>query len=336
MQSPVASTRARETGVAAPVNLINSANKDYMLNQIDVTREVRVNPTFNENRWGTVSAMAEHPDNPNLTASFEVISPDFAKRMLDVTTANGFENRRMKTWKVDQYARDIEAGRWANTNQSIGLTSDGSVIDGQHRLHAIIKTGIPVTMLVVRGLTQESFSYIDLGIARTVADHFRHVGKKNVFALSGAGKLLAMHINGGMQKRWSEVAPTNAEALAAVECFDNTDFWNEDYLKRSCGSKHVRPTIGIALTVLAETYLKTATRQKLLDFWSELEGKKLPASVKTASHVYRNRFSSPEARRSLGTHEQIRAFAHAIASYCNDREISVFRIPTNLPDFLKQ
>lgn len=311
-----------------------------MLNQVDVTPEVRVNPTFNESRvpsrWRAMSQLAVHPTLPDLTASFEEITPKMATHMLEVTKDNGFENRKMKTWKIDQYARDIEAGRWANTNQSIGLTANGSVIDGQHRLHAIIKTGLPVMMLIVKGLTEESFSYIDLGIARTVADHFRHVGKKNVFALSGAGKLLAMHINGGMQKRWTEVAPTNAESLAAVECFDNTDFWNEDFLKRSCGSKHVRPTVAIAITVLAETYLKTATRQKLLDFWSELEGSKLPTSVKSATHVYRNRFNSPEARRGLSSIEQIRAFAHAIACYCSDRELAVFRIPTNLPDFLKQ
>lgn len=49
---------------------------------------------------------------------------------------------------VSQYARDMRAGKWKCTHQGILLGKDDVVVDGQHRLLAVIECGVPQWMHV--------------------------------------------------------------------------------------------------------------------------------------------------------------------------------------------
>lgn len=57
-------------------------------------------------------------------------------------------NRAISKVAVDQYARDMEAGNWKLTHQGILIGKDGVIIDGQHRLLAIVKSNTTQKMLV--------------------------------------------------------------------------------------------------------------------------------------------------------------------------------------------
>lgn len=61
-------------------------------------------------------------------------------------------NRPLYERTIENYAREMKAGAWAVTNQGIGFADDGTLLDGQQRLSAIVKAGIPVKILVVTGL----------------------------------------------------------------------------------------------------------------------------------------------------------------------------------------
>lgn len=56
------------------------------------------------------------------------------------------------------------------THQGVAFRHDGALIDGQHRLSAIIEAGMPADLLVVRGLPNNAFMAIDNGIKRSMAD----------------------------------------------------------------------------------------------------------------------------------------------------------------------
>lgn len=107
-----------------------------------------------------------------LTTTLETITPAKAAKMLEHNTTN----RRVRYQWRDQLAQAIEDGRWRLTHQGIAFNCDGTLIDGQHRLMAIVKAGKPVTMYVTRGMDRDALYAIDQGKGRTVVDVAGPVG----------------------------------------------------------------------------------------------------------------------------------------------------------------
>lgn len=57
-------------------------------------------------------------------------------------------NRKIKPAKVAQYAADMLTGNWRLTHQGLLIGKDGALVDGQHRCHAVVKTGIAIDILL--------------------------------------------------------------------------------------------------------------------------------------------------------------------------------------------
>lgn len=94
------------------------------------------------------------------------ITPEMAAEMLKLNKSN----RRHSTYRSTLIAKDIVNGRWRNTHQGLAFSKSGMLLDGQHRLHAIVAAGIPVQTNLTFGMDDEDFSVIDTGKTRTNAD----------------------------------------------------------------------------------------------------------------------------------------------------------------------
>jgi hypothetical protein len=104
------------------------------------------------------------------------ITPSLAKEML----LKNKNNRRVKPNRVTQFAKEISNGLWVNdTGETIKVAENGNLLDGQHRLMAIIKANIPVEILVASGLKDNVFSVIDTGAKRGSSDSLSIMGVKN-------------------------------------------------------------------------------------------------------------------------------------------------------------
>jgi hypothetical protein len=80
------------------------------------------------------------------------------------------DNRPVRSSHITTLVDEIRSGRWRVTHQGIAFSSKGRLIDGQHRLHAIIVAGQPVWLTVFVGLDDDMFGALDRGIRRTIAD----------------------------------------------------------------------------------------------------------------------------------------------------------------------
>ena len=98
--------------------------------------------------------------------SIEVITPSMAAQML---SANPINRKKRQGW-INDLSDLILRGEWKCTHQGIAISKSGYLLDGQHRLEAIVKSGASVPMSVSRELDDDSFSVIDRGITRTMAD----------------------------------------------------------------------------------------------------------------------------------------------------------------------
>ena len=103
------------------------------------------------------------------------ITPDMARDMLAKNMKN---NRRLNHETVKRYARIMKAGGWNLTHQGIAFDDKGELIDGQHRLEALVAANVPVTMMVTYNVEHsdgEAFT-IDVGARRTT---------QNIIQISG-------------------------------------------------------------------------------------------------------------------------------------------------------
>lgn len=119
--------------------------------------------------------MTEKTVTPTTTAV--QITPNMAKAWLE----NNKLNRPVNWTVVERYKRDMVAGLWKFTPASIGFDTDGNMIDGQHRLHAIsqLPDDHSITMNVTHGLEPEAKFYIDQGRRRTPGNQLSMMGVKN-------------------------------------------------------------------------------------------------------------------------------------------------------------
>lgn len=79
-------------------------------------------------------------------------------------------NRKVSNGTVQRYADDMLAGNWPYTHQGIAFDRYGELLDGQHRLHAIIASGCTIPMQVSVNMPPEVKRAIDQGKSRTCAD----------------------------------------------------------------------------------------------------------------------------------------------------------------------
>ncbi len=128
------------------------------------------------------------------------VTPELARAWL----ARGNFNRPANQNTVARYVRQIKAGLWQRTHQGLAFTQVGVLIDGQHRLQAIIQTGVTLPMLVVVNEPTENFAFIDCGRNRSNLDMLR-LGMRDARISSKHLQTLRSFLAGRfcMTTRWS-------------------------------------------------------------------------------------------------------------------------------------
>jgi len=105
----------------------------------------------------------------------EKITPEIAEIYLSKNT----NNRNLKAKIVEYYADQMRRGQWLLTGQGITFDKDGNLIDGQHRLAAIIKAKTPIEFLIITDVESSTFSVYDTGKLRSASDIFKISGVLN-------------------------------------------------------------------------------------------------------------------------------------------------------------
>ena len=93
-------------------------------------------------------------------------------------------NRNISLPVVKSYALSMKQGKWMLNGEPIVFDVDGVLLNGHHRLHAIIMADVPVQTFVTRGVEPESFTTFDCGRHRTVGQLIGMQGIKNYNTIS--------------------------------------------------------------------------------------------------------------------------------------------------------
>lgn len=143
----------------------------------------------------------------------ELVTPERASTLL----LKNDRNRRISKPLVTQYAQLMERGEWMFNGDPIRLNCDGTLLDGQHRLSAIVQSGQPQRCVVIQGVQTEAFKTIDTGRKRGTGDMLSIRGFKGaVHGLAAGGRALLIYESGvywsskGQRIDWS---PTSSQII---------------------------------------------------------------------------------------------------------------------------
>lgn len=132
------------------------------------------------------------------------VTPEMAKKWLETLDP---EQRRLRPLVVDQYARDMISGAWKLTHQPIAFNVLGQLIDGQHRLNAIVESGQVIPLAVARNVEGDYSLPIDGGFRRTPKD-LLHLPTQTISAATMLRKLQSGTVNLGFRQSKSSVEET--------------------------------------------------------------------------------------------------------------------------------
>ena len=118
----------------------------------------------------------------------ETIGPKRAQELL--SAAADQRQRHLSSPRVKKFAAAMKAGEWRLTHQPIAIDSHGVLIDGQHRMAAIVQSAAKCQFLVAYESDAQTFDVIDTGQARTAADSLAIAGYTNVNVLAASVRLL--------------------------------------------------------------------------------------------------------------------------------------------------
>lgn len=110
-----------------------------------------------------------------VTCSVETITPIQAKIYLE----KNFGNRPISRPTVDLYVRQMQDGLWKLNNDAISFGTNGRLLNGQHRLTAVIESNKEQQFVVVRGLEDGAFVTMDNGKNRIASDVLASYGVAN-------------------------------------------------------------------------------------------------------------------------------------------------------------
>lgn len=175
--------------------------------------------------------------NTTVQSEVMIVTPEEAQAWLGAN----HKNRRIRSVGVSAYAKDMAAGRWTLNGESIKIDKHGNLVDGQHRLSAVIESDSPVEMLVVTGLEPEAMDTVDTGMKRTTADVLGMGGEKNQTILAAMLRRLVLRSE-GRHIIQGTAAPTMASALAYLG--DHSDVrYSAEFAANSGITKIIAPSV---------------------------------------------------------------------------------------------
>lgn len=143
------------------------------------------------------------------TVSIQSITPKLAAEWLSRNT----HNRGIKPRVVDKYAAAMSRGEWVLNGEAIKFNGI-ELLDGQHRLAAVVASGVTIDSLVVEGLPASVQDSLDHHVPRTLGDVLSLHGEKNASDLASA---LTNLFRIEMDKESSTLFPSAPQALDLLE-----------------------------------------------------------------------------------------------------------------------
>jgi len=145
-----------------------------------------------------------------MKTEIKTITPSTAKEMLKRN--NG--NRNLSMAHVNFLTKEMLSGNWQFDGQPIRFTEGGTLLDGQHRLNAVIKSEIAQDFLIIRGIEKDAFKVMDTGKRRSSGDALSALGVAQPNNIAAAARMIIILERGfSSQNTNTQNKPSNTDVL---------------------------------------------------------------------------------------------------------------------------
>ena len=128
------------------------------------------------------------------------VTPELADHWLKQCNVINF--RAINKDRVKKYADEMLRNCWDENGVPIIFNDKQQLLDGQHRLSAVVKSGMTVKMLVVTGV-QSGCKTIDRGMGRTVGQWCKSEGIQHGKTVASIARLVGLYDN----DKWASATP---------------------------------------------------------------------------------------------------------------------------------
>ena len=151
-----------------------------------------------------------------------LVTPEVAQSYL----LNNKRNRNVKKASLSRLSNEMKRGLWKeDTAEMIKISKTGNILDGQHRLLAVIDSGVSINFHFAIGLNDEVFTVLDTGSLRNGSDTFFIRGIKNNTSLPAMISLSCLLRKGKKDKNQQKNSKlSNSELLQVYDV--NPFFWD--------------------------------------------------------------------------------------------------------------
>lgn len=193
------------------------------------------------------------------------IGPAEATRLLE----NNKDNRSISDKVVQQYAREMAAGNWRETGNPINIGVSGNLLNGQHRLWAIIESGVTLRFHVIYETDEEAFATFDTGRTRdlTALIGMRHAEHPDKACVGGAARLVRMWEETPRDRNFNpNTLPTRQSMVEyASEMLEDPDFdWATRVAGQNVPLRVGRTWYAAALYVIASSQNKSEEAEDMV------------------------------------------------------------------------
>jgi len=253
-----------------------------------------------------------------------LIDKKMATKLLDMNT----NNRKIKKNNLDLLVYELENGMFKFNGESIIVSESGVLLDGQHRLLAVEKTGVSIKSIIVWDVEDNTFGTIDTGSARSAFDVL-NVNKIEGYALKA--KLIKMYIlsvkGKGITRRAKEYKVTNDEILEFAKRNDETLTDIARVSMRYYQKKRLLTTSEIGFF----WHIFESENRRMAELFFESLFGGLFASQKDPCYVLRNKLEDDKLNKNLKLKTDIKhkLIVKAWNKFINNEQISFLRVTEN-------
>lgn len=141
------------------------------------------------------------------------IGPSLAESLL----LNNHNNRPVTDSNVKKIANAMQTGEWTYNAEPIRFDDDGVLLDGQHRLLALIKSNMTFEFKVITGFSPEIFTTLDVGKTRSGSDILSIAGFDNHRILDHAANFVFKFVTKGSKSHANYKNLTHKELVKFVK-----------------------------------------------------------------------------------------------------------------------
>lgn len=250
---------------------------------------------------------------PRPTAKVVTITPKMASDWI----AKNNRNRNIRSSLVNLYARDMSTKNWQFTGEAIKFDLDGNLLDGQHRLLAIVKAGVSIPMLVIRELHHEAQSVMDSGAKRSAGDALGLRGHKNATTVAAIARF-ALILDGRVER---------GNAVSHSEIGEWVDA-NPNVVEAASFAMHARTSIDLrpSVTGLAWLILSQVDPHACGDFFEALMNQSTSGKGDPRSTLLRRIAHARRSGERLSANAQLQFVIRAWNSWRKNEQLHVLKV----------